>query len=278
MVPVAKVFAGASNTCAILENGDARCWGNNEWGQLGLGHTEHIGDDELPASQPPISLPFVPVHMELANEVICALSEAGELVCWGRGTFGQLGYGNEEHVGDDELPSDVGLVPVGEPIEQISAASSVTCAKFVAGGVKCWGFEWDGSIGPVDDDIGDDEPASDAPYLEFSAPVAQLVTHDLGGCALLEDQRVECWGRNDDGVLGLGHTTPVEIPATTPGAGVGEPVASAHGLPSRLRAARESNEMMCWGPGGGGKLGYGFSEANIGDNELPSDWGKLKVF
>jgi hypothetical protein len=36
--------------------------------------------------------------------------ESGDLRCWGEGLYGKLGYGNTDHVGDDELPSDVGVV------------------------------------------------------------------------------------------------------------------------------------------------------------------------
>ncbi len=45
---VAQVSAHLANaTCALLKNGTLRCWGINAFGQLGLGHTEDIGDDEL---------------------------------------------------------------------------------------------------------------------------------------------------------------------------------------------------------------------------------------
>ncbi len=37
--------------CALLDTGAVRCWGFNFYGQLGLGHTESIGDDELPSSE-----------------------------------------------------------------------------------------------------------------------------------------------------------------------------------------------------------------------------------
>lgn len=46
---VIAIAAGGSDTCAILETGGVRCWGNNRSGQLGYGHTDDIGDDETPA-------------------------------------------------------------------------------------------------------------------------------------------------------------------------------------------------------------------------------------
>ncbi|MDI1476821.1 DUF4215 domain-containing protein [Polyangium sp. y55x31] len=46
-----SIWAGAMHTCALLENGSLKCWGQNsvsgvfpQAGALGLGHTEHWGD------------------------------------------------------------------------------------------------------------------------------------------------------------------------------------------------------------------------------------------
>jgi hypothetical protein len=33
-----------------LADANIRCWGRNDYGQLGYGHTDTIGDDETPAS------------------------------------------------------------------------------------------------------------------------------------------------------------------------------------------------------------------------------------
>jgi alpha-tubulin suppressor-like RCC1 family protein len=45
-----QISAGGLHTCAVLDTGRLRCWGDNEWGQLGYGHKRNIGDDETPAS------------------------------------------------------------------------------------------------------------------------------------------------------------------------------------------------------------------------------------
>ena len=38
------VAAGSVHSCALLENGSIKCWGRNDYGQLGLGDTAYRGD------------------------------------------------------------------------------------------------------------------------------------------------------------------------------------------------------------------------------------------
>ena len=53
---VLDIDAGDFHTCVILEGAAVRCWGRNTSGQLGYGHTETIGDTELPHTQGPVEL------------------------------------------------------------------------------------------------------------------------------------------------------------------------------------------------------------------------------
>jgi alpha-tubulin suppressor-like RCC1 family protein len=52
-----QISVGANHTCALLDTGGVRCWGENSYRQLGYGHTEDIGDDETPASVGDVPLP-----------------------------------------------------------------------------------------------------------------------------------------------------------------------------------------------------------------------------
>ena len=41
---VSQVAAGAAHTCALLDNGALRCWGNGFEGRLGHDDTASVGD------------------------------------------------------------------------------------------------------------------------------------------------------------------------------------------------------------------------------------------
>jgi len=50
------IAVGYYHTCAVLNGSKVRCWGANEVGQLGLGHTDRIGDDEPITSVDPVQI------------------------------------------------------------------------------------------------------------------------------------------------------------------------------------------------------------------------------
>ena len=82
---------------------------------------------------------------------------------------GQLGYANEDDVGDDETPASAGDVDVGGVVTQLAAGDWHTCALLDTGAVRCWGSNENGELGyGAIGDVGDDEtPASvgDVPCL-----------------------------------------------------------------------------------------------------------------
>ncbi|HEV8244894.1 MAG TPA: hypothetical protein VGP93_03965, partial [Polyangiaceae bacterium] len=160
---VVELAAGDTHTCALLEGGQMRCWGNGYPGQLGYGDTENIGDDETPASVGTVDVGGSVVELTTATAHTCALLEGGKVRCWGAASAGELGYASSSIIGDDETPASAGDVDVGGDVMQVRANGYRTCALLADFNIRCWGKGDEGALGYGNTDtIGDDETPSSA--------------------------------------------------------------------------------------------------------------------
>ncbi len=281
------ISAGEGHTCVIVEGGDVLCWGNNEFGQLGYGHTEVIGDDETPASAGVVDLGGSAKEIAAGKHHTCALLLDGTVRCWGNNAFGQLGYAHTDTIGDNETPAERGeVVDVGGSVKQIAVGGFHTCALLESGAVRCWGEATSGRLGYGNTDlIGDNENPSAAGDVPVGGAVSFIGCGDLHTCALLESGAVRCWGRGHKaeteiggfGQLGYGELENVgDKPDNTPelkgdvmlgGSTALLAVGGNHNC-----AVLDSGTTRCWGRGDGrdghGQLGTQTIE-NIGDNETP---------
>ena len=89
------VAASARSTCAVSYGDSTVCWGLNTFGDLGLGHTNHVGDqtDEMGDHMEVTELGSDFGSIAQIEGMICgfcAVSTVG-IKCWGRNDYGQLG-------------------------------------------------------------------------------------------------------------------------------------------------------------------------------------------
>ena len=103
---------GADHTCAELDDGTVRCWGSGLSGQLGYANSDTVGAGETPGTVGTVDLGTGRTATALTGGGVhtCALLDDGTVRCWGDGTEGQLGYGNNDDIGDDETPASAGPV------------------------------------------------------------------------------------------------------------------------------------------------------------------------
>ncbi len=268
---VLDLAMGYQHVCALFSGGELRCWGDNSYGQLGRGDTEDQGDSpgELPALSPvPVGGPVKQVMGGVWHT--CAVLEGGDVRCWGRSNYGQLGYGNTTALGDQggELPPPD--VNVGADLVAVSLGEVHSCALTTGGKVRCWGRNVHGELG-----YGH---ASDllVPNLTDVVginAVEQLALGSFHSCVLETGGAVRCWGNNTFGELGQGHAQPLgdqggEMPpAAINLGGVAQQIATGY---VHNCALMQNGQVRCWGHGQYGKLGSG-SQANVGDggDEMP---------
>lgn len=287
--PARDLAAGADHACVVLDAGEVRCWGIGEPDAATAAHLGHpdvtqtLGDDEVPAATPPVVTGAEAARVYAGARHTCILTPAGKVRCWGLGTFGRLGYGNSDTVGDDEDPAAAGDVDVGDRVTALALGAEHTCALLWDGRVRCWGRALGGRLGYGDGvDVGDDEaPADqgDVPLLGSAIAIAAGVEHT---CALLGTGAVQCWGSGANGKLGYGDTrnvgdTPEHLPLEAgtiqlgdDAVGVGLGAADA----DHTCALLAGGGLRCWGRGKDGALGLG-NTRTVGDDEVPASVGEV---
>jgi hypothetical protein len=99
------ISIGSYHSCAILDNGAAKCWGRNNYGQLGIDSTNNMGDNSSEMSQ------IIGINLGTGRTATaisagfyhtCALLDNGVVKCWGSNDYGQLGIDNTTDMGDDQ--------------------------------------------------------------------------------------------------------------------------------------------------------------------------------
>ncbi|MEW6775332.1 MAG: tandem-95 repeat protein, partial [Bdellovibrionota bacterium] len=223
-----SVAIGRAHSCALLSTGHVKCWGDNQFGQLGLGNTTDLGAEpgEMGANLPAVDLgPDVTAAALFAGgDNTCVILDTGALKCWGANNFGQLGSGNTQAWGDNAGESPAALPPIdlGPEVFAVQVApGSTTCAIFDGGTLKCWGRGSAAGLG-----LGSGVNLGDGPgeMGESLAPVdlgaGRVVAQIDGGsqipgpgsvCAILDPGLVKCWGANSNGQLGLGYSSVVPL-------------------------------------------------------------------
>ena len=287
-VDVAEVEVGSFQTCARGVDQTAYCWGLGFFGQLGYGNLQSIGDDEVPSMVGPVPVGGPIKEIAVGGSHTCVIALIGTIHCWGYNEFGELGYGDTNNIGDNELPSTAGpapVVPQGLPSStngvQLSAGVYSTCSVFENGEVLCWGDGSDGQLGQFGtENLGDDEPPSDSLPIELPAPVTHLTAGGAHVCALLESGEAYCWGSSEFGQLGYGSVESIgdnEAPSDGGALDVGGDIRMLDAGFFHTCAIDEFNELRCWGNNDAGQLGQGHTNS-LGDNEMLTDIPPISVF
>ena len=133
----------------------------------------------------------------------------------------------------------------------IAAGADHTCALTTAGGVVCWGFNFNGALG----DGTTTNRWTPTPVSGLGSGVAAVAAGGYHTCALTTAGGVLCWGANGQGALGDGTTTRRLTP--TPVSGLGSGVAAVTAGYGHTCALTTGGSALCWGDNQFGQLGDG---------------------
>ena len=249
---VDSLALGGSVGCAVLGDGSAACWGENNAGQLGNGisYSDAIWTpgqvSGLDGSTPDKTV------VEFSSGLpSCVILADGSAKCWGINHNGQLGNGTRE---SSSVPVPVtgldGTTPERTPIHLAQRGSS-TCAVMQDGSAACWGRNNSGQIG--DGSTSDRTSPTPVSGIDGLTPATSAVSIGVQGnstCALLEDRSVKCWGDNAHGQLGENSTIDRRTPALVAGLDGSSPGSSVETLSVGLSGAcvlLDSGSTKCWG-------------------------------
>jgi len=198
---------GRGNGCALLADGSARCWGINDWGQLGNG----TGD----FSAGPVVVSGVSAATGIGFGYSAACAQTPNAIkCWGDNLSGNLG----------SYPNSLSNTPqtiagLSGTVSKLRIADGLGCALMTNGSIQCWGANSGGQLGN--------------PVTVPAIPGAADLAIGPGTCALVKDGTVRCWGSSG-----------VTVPTTV--AGISEASALGAGG-STACTILTSGSVKCWG-------------------------------
>jgi alpha-tubulin suppressor-like RCC1 family protein len=284
------IFTKTYHTCAILDNASVKCWGSNGNGQLGQGNTDILGNganemgDNLPTVDLGTGRTATAIYVGEDSNT-CAILDNASVKCWGKNEFGQLGIGNTNHMGDnaDEMGDNLPTVDLGtgRTATAISLSTTHTCAILDNASVKCWGRDYDGTLGQGGgsnlgdgaNEMGDNLPTVD---LGTGRTATAISAGYYNTCAILDDASVKCWGNGNHGKLGQGNTSTLGDGANEMGdnltivdLGTGRTATAIASGNNHTCAILDNASVKCWGFNNAGQLGQGDTN-NRGDtaNEM----------
>lgn len=189
---VTSALLGSMHTCASLSDGTVKCWGYNQYGQ--------VGDGTTITRYSPVPVPSLTGVAELfpstKSHNNCARITDGTVRCWGLGNNGQMGNGasNMTNTGVQTPTGVSGVVSGFGSYDRYYAILS-------DGSVKAWGNSWSSpneALWP-----GIVAPRSTPAVLGSTAGVLQVVSGGMASC-LRTATEVKCWSQGTSGQLGDG--------------------------------------------------------------------------
>lgn len=286
---VSDLCLGDQFGCALDEAGAVACWGRNDFGQLGQGDIEDRGDqaDELGTALSPVALDGSATQIACGRHHTCA-RVGGDLYCWGRNDWGQLGIGDAEHRGDgpDEMGAALPKAALGDgrTVRLLAVGSHHACVVLDDDAVKCWGQGFWGNVGLESDQVFGDTPGTtpdqlSALNLGTQSEIAELEAGDRHSCARFEDDEIRCWGY--PWALGVGDSEGRGAAPNTMGDNLeaarlsGLSLAGLWGGGDFTCAMTTDGRVQCWGYGLSGQLGVGDTQTR-GDE--PGEMGSALPF
>lgn len=243
---------GSRHNCVVVSDGTLRCWGENTYGQLGLGPDAGTATLGVGVAVPGVASATQVSASSTYNSIgtTCARLSDGGALCWGNNSYGQLGLAADAGAFDN-LPH-----PTPSLVQGLSGATMVSTNTYhscaVAGGaVYCWGSRQSGALG------GGTSGNTVAPPAQalIDASATQTWAGNQFTLVVMADGTLRSFGTNSEGQLGRPTGNPFDA---TPGqvANLTGVIQASAGY-QHACAVTSQGGLYCWGANDYGQLGLG---------------------
>ena len=268
-----SISAGWVHHCGLTADGAAYCWGNNGYGQAGVGTTTNISKP-TPVDASAIAEPMAVKQIKLSDLTSCALNQKSKMYCWGYGYEGGLGYGGstDQH---SPVPVDTSSFAANEPtFRNMSEGYRTQCAIATDGKAWCFGHGTYGQLGN-----NTTTTYQYTPELVNTSSMTNTTPHfiDIAGgvyqtCAIAADGKVFCWGNASFGGIGNNSFSGIySTPQPIDEASFGAETSTFKKLASRYYTTcgiSTAGKLWCWGYNVYGELGIGLTGTNYATPQL----------
>eukprot|EP01119_Soliformovum_irregulare_P020464 TRINITY_DN6629_c0_g1_i1.p1 TRINITY_DN6629_c0_g1~~TRINITY_DN6629_c0_g1_i1.p1 ORF type:complete len:710 (+),score=178.62 TRINITY_DN6629_c0_g1_i1:33-2162(+) len=186
---VLQISAGFHHSLALTEGGVIFSWGNNVYGELGLGDNKNY--------RTPMEITNLQkaIQISAGGGFSYAVVESGALYGWGCNLDGELGISEEKNF---NVPQSI---PKLRNVTHVSAGHTHSIALTKNGTLYSWGLNKTGQLG-----LGNNEAHRSVKKIKAISKVVKMQSGKNHSLALTEDGILYSWGSNKSGELGLGDT------------------------------------------------------------------------
>lgn len=235
---VIGVASLANHSCALLNDGTAKCWGYGGVGSLG---TNFQTNSSTPVTVSGLS---GAITITASSAHSCALLSGGTVKCWGDGSNGRLGDGAYlSYLAPFTVSGLTGAAAIS------TSGYDHTCVVLDDATAKCWGTGTDGRLGN-----GGTAHAPSPVVVSGLSGATSIAAGGTFSCALLNDGTAKCWGAGNYGQLGNAGTAGSFTPVTV--SGLSGAISISNGAYHSCVLLSDGS-AKCWGYNNFGQLGDG---------------------
>ncbi len=260
-----------AHACAVSGSGRVWCWGGNRFGELGR---EAYGSQNFRSHAAPVQYDGSDLtgitQVSAGAAFTCALTSAGQIRCWGTGTWGQSGRSYTSHL-PTLVRTETGVL---EGVAQLVSGREFSCARRQNRYVMCWGRNNENQLAqqfghniissmlglPAHQRIGTPDGGYQFQPISNAIDIAAGEAHTCIS-RFVADRNAQCWGRNSSGESATTTTDPIIQASLFMMANHGALddvrtiTAGGHHTCVRTGALAEANMIYCTGSNSHGQVG-----------------------